>query len=574
MNAQWEIQRPDEGLVHSIKTALNCTSITATVLANRQIESAEEAMSVWHPGLDQLRSPFSMKGIAEAVDRLHHAITKKERILIFGDYDVDGITGTVISYEFLRNLGADVSFYIPHRVLEGYGLRSSHITEVACPKKVNLIFTVDCGSSGHEAVAAANNAGIDVIITDHHNISNHPPEAVAVVNPKQSDCTSGLKELAGVGVAFCILICLRKKLRDAGFWKQGKEPNLKRYADLVALGTIADMVPLKKDNRILTKTGIDVINEALRPGLRALIGSCGITPGNLTAEDIAFKIAPRLNAAGRVNHASEAVKLLLASDRYTAENQARRLNEFNAERQEIEKKIVDRILSDIRDEGDEYSTNTIVRAEPGWHEGVLGIVASKVMNRYYKPVILLSIRDGIAIGSARSIPGVDIYQALSNCSSHLLSFGGHESAAGLKLSIDSLEEFKAAFETAVDNMCAEEDIVQKIIIDYELFFADISPNLITELETLQPFGTGNPAPLFMTADVDVLSSKIVGDHHRTMFLSQKGDHRIRIPAIAFNVDPLTECPAHFARIAYYLQWNRWNGRKNTQLVIKAFGAPG
>ena len=569
MKKEWQILQPDIHLVEKLCGMLNCHPAVASILINRNIFSTEDVSNFFNTSLNKLRSPFSIKDMDVAVDRILAAIERKEKILIFGDYDVDGITATTILLEFLRSAGANVSYYIPHRITEGFGLKKNHILDVAMPNGINLIITVDCGSDDQDAVKAARNAGIDVIITDHHMISDTIPPAVAVVNPKRNDCPSGFHDLAGVGVAFYLLICLRKKLRDTNFWKDRPEPNLKNYCDLVALGTLADVVPLTCENRILTATGINIIRSTRRPGLNALIEVCEINKHAIDSDDIVFYLAPRLNSAGRIDHASTAVELLRVKDIKTARTIAHSLNRLNQNRRSIENKILAEANDHIKNNTHLLRKNTLVLAHQDWHLGILGIVASRLMKKYFRPVVLITTTDGIGKGSARSIPEVNLYEGLSACADDLETFGGHSMAAGLKIKTENIDRFKNHFENIVSRMATPVDFIPKISIDCRLDFVNISDKLIDELESLKPFGIANHEPLFMTKKVHIVSSKYVGDHHRQMVLEQKiGKTMKTFNAIQFNVDTRIPLKDTFDQMAYRLRWNRWNGRKNAQIVIE------
>lgn len=567
MGKQWHIRRPDIEKVKAIQRQLKCSFITATILCNRRIESHQAASDFISPSFHHLQPPFVMQDMDRAVERIEYAISKHENILVFGDYDVDGVTAAAALYTFLQRTGARVAFHIPHRIDEGYGLSPGHIHQIAIPNKIQLIITVDNGSSSHAAVKAAEAAGIDVIITDHHTTSGILPPAFAVVNPKRDDCRSNLEHLSGVGVVFCLLICLRKRLREKGFWRNKKEPNLKAWCDLVALGTIADMVPLVADNRILTRAGIDLINTYPRPGIKALIDALNIGKASINAEDIAFRLAPRLNAAGRMAHAQTAMALLLTPSLSTAREVCEKLNQLNALRKETENILIADIEAMLDDE--RLRQNTIVVCGENWHAGVLGIVASRITNRFCKPAIVFSEKNGIAKGSARSIPGLDVYAAIAACKEELIQFGGHSAAAGITLATDRLQPFKERFEASVSAMTQASHFVEKITIDCEIFFKDIDPDLLTELDALQPFGQENPAPLFMAKNIEILSAAPMGQNHRRLLLRQKGNTAKRIPAIQFNVDPDETQPELLNQMAFRLQWNHWNGSRKIQLVVEA-----
>ena len=493
----------------------------------------------------------------------------KDKILIFGDYDIDGISATAVLLEFLRSVGADVSAYIPHRIKEGYSLQPHHIQNIALPNRIQLIITADCGSGSKAALKAAGKAGIDVVVTDHHEISEKIPPAVAVLNPKRSDCSAGLDTLAGVGVAFALVIALRKQLRNLNFWKDHPQPNLKNFCDLVALGTIGDMVPLIAENRIFAKTGLDLINSAPRPGIDALRAAAGMANQPINAEDVAFRLIPRLNAAGRMDHASQALHLLTAKDIGTARRLAQTLNEFNLQRRELEQSILNIIVADLARHPDLLKPYSLVNWDSGWHLGVLGIVASRLVEIYYRPVVLIAMQDEIGKGSARSIPGLDLYKALESCRHLLEDFGGHTMAAGLTIKVDHLSEFRLAFEQAVSRMSLPGQQVPVLKIDTEINFDAISPKLADEIENISPFGTQNPEPLLMARNIEVVSSKIVGEKHRKMVLIQRtGLPAKSVNAICFNATENLLDKTAFSRLAFRLRWNRWNGKKMIQLIIE------
>jgi len=569
MKNHWHMFDSDPEKVRELSQKLSCHPITASVLINRDIHTIQAATDFLSNSLNNIRSPFSLKDMDVAINRIYKAITAQEKILIFGDYDVDGITATVILLNFLRYAGADVSYYIPHRVTEGYGIQPEHISRYARPHKIDLIITADCGSGCHQAVAAAKRSGIDMIITDHHTITENNPPALAVINPKRRDCSAGLQNLAGVGVAFFLLICLRTHLREKRFWQERPEPNLKNYCDLVALGTVADMVPLIEENRILCKTGLKLIHAGRSPGLTALLKASAIHNDFLDADDIAFRLAPRLNAAGRMDHAARAVELLTAKDMDIAGKTAHTLNLLNQKRRQIEQGIFADIQRFIENNSSLLRRRSVVLSDQGWHAGVLGIVASQIVNAYYRPVVLITTRNGIGTGSGRSVAGLNLYDALASCKPYLETFGGHSMAAGLKIREENIADFQNAFESVIRRISQPEDLRPTLQIDYELDFDTISDTLVNELEALMPFGAGNPEPLFMTANVTVVSSKIVGKSHRRMILRQSSAPNTPVfQAIQFNVDSRVSNKQNFSQIAFKLRWNRWKDRKTVQLMVE------
>jgi len=569
MKQKWHILQPDAELTQKLSTHLRCHPITAAVLVNRDLTSVKAASNFIAPSLHRIRSPFAIKDMDAAVNRIYRAITENEKILIFGDYDVDGITATAVLLEFLRIIGADVSYYIPHRIKEGYSLQPQHIVNQILPNKIRLVITTDCGIGSYEAIAAAGNSGIDVIVTDHHKVPEKIPPAAAVLNPKRPDCSSGMEPLAGVGVAFALIMALRKYLRDRNFWNDRPEPNLKNFCDLVALGTIGDIVPLVGENRIFSKTGLDVINSEARPGIKALCEVAGITHQTAHTEDVSFRLVPRLNAAGRMDHASLALQLLTTDNIATARQLAQSLDGLNNRRRELERSILDGILKDCRQHPDQLKNQTLVKWHPAWHQGVLGIVASRIVETYYRPVVLIAVKGELGKGSARSIPGLDLYKALEACRHCLEDFGGHSMAAGLTIKSENLIEFQRMFENAVARMAQSDDHTPRLTVDSEIHFDDISPQLIDEIETLSPFGTDNPEPVFMAQNIKVESSKIVGDNHRRMMLVHDVQPSGKpVPAIRFNAEDNLLKETTFTRIAFRLRWNRWNDQKTIQLVIE------
>ncbi len=567
MPLKWKILRPDAALVQKLRDDLNCHPITAKVLANRNISTRLQASEYFQPRLDILPSPMQMKGMAEATRRIQAALARKEKILVFGDYDADGVTATALLVDFLAGAGAIVCAHIPHRIEEGYGLQPKHINQIAAPRSIGLIITVDCGSSSHEAVDAAKRFGIDVIVTDHHNIDS-PPDALAVINPKLPGEPCDLAGLAGVGVAFYLTIGLRMVLRESGWWQTHKEPNLRVLSDLVALGTIADMVPLTGVNRILAKTGLRQINTSKRPGIEALRTVCNIRQGTISSEDVVFRIAPRINAAGRVAHAGVALDLLNASNLNTANELAETLSQFNHRRQTIEQQIFNQIVRRLEGHSDLLDRKSMLLADEGWHQGVLGIVASKLTARYHRPVVLIAVKDGVGKGSGRSIPELDLFAALAQCSHLLDKFGGHRMAAGLTIRVENIRKLQAAFETAVIQLVPEHDCAARLEIDSEIEFSQINPQLMEELEDLEPFGTDNPPPVFVASNVHVTSAAIVGRCHRRMSLSQASDNTVPMDAIHFNLPPDSPRADSFERLAFRIQWNRFRGQKRIQLIVE------
>ncbi|MBI9083021.1 MAG: single-stranded-DNA-specific exonuclease RecJ [Desulfobacterales bacterium] len=566
-----QMRHPEPAVVEDLAKHLDCQPVIATVLANRGIRTHDEAQRFLFPKLGDLRPPFAMAGMTPAVKRIVSAITNKEKILIFGDYDADGVTAALLLQSFLRDAGNPAEVYLPHRIKEGYGLKSDQVLKVAVPAGIGLIVTVDCGASNHEAVDAASDHGIDVVVTDHHRQPMPLPRSLALINPQRSDCDTGFESLAGVGVAFQLAVCLRSHLRNIGFWRSRPEPDLRRLCDLVALGTVADICPMTGDNRILTRAGLTVLNQGIRPGLAALTAASGLRLGQVTATDIAFRLAPRINAAGRIGHAGLAFELLSETDPVKADTICRRLNQMNSQRQDLETEILEQIQRQIEQRPELLSAPALVLAQDDWHPGVLGIVAARLARAHSRPAVLMTTADGMAKGSARSIPGVNLHACLQACESLLEGFGGHAQAAGLSLCTDRLDDFSRRFMETVVEHSHPEDFISRLQVDCQLDLALVTADLIEAIEGLGPFGTDNPEPVFLATDLTVVTSKIVGSRHLKMTLRQKDQPAGRpVESIQFNADSTdTPIPRFFKQVAFRLGLNRWNGNRTPQMIVEA-----
>ena len=568
MKKQWRLLSPNPQAVDLLRRQIGCSLLTAQLLVLRGIETPSQAARFLSPSFSHLTSPLDIAGMPQAVERIGRALTSDEKILVFGDYDADGITATALLVAFLRQCGAQVNYLIPHRIIDGYGMDADLVIKRALPTGTSLVITVDCGSADHVAVEQARRSGIDTIVTDHHSTTRFPDTAVAVINPTRVDCEAGLDHLAGVGVAFYLIIALRTHLREIGFWNTRREPNLKALCDLVAVGTVADVAPLILENRALTAAGIQQLNQRSRPGLAALMRMSGLTETPIDAEAIAFKLAPRLNAAGRLAHARMACELLLTSDTQKAARLAGALCRLNDRRQSMETQLLASIVDRLDRDGDATTRSAIIVYGDGWHEGILGIVAARLTRRFHRPAVVISSRNGIAKGSARSIEGIDIAAALGQCKDLLDRYGGHPQAAGLSLPPSNLEPFKSHLETVVAQMAPDHATQATVSIDAHLPLGKVTPALMTTLERLGPFGQGNPHPLFMDTGIHVVQSRIVGDRHRKMVLKGDSGHTGQWQAIQFNVVDDQATVERFEKIAYRPAWNYWNGKKRLQLVVE------
>ena len=570
MDMEWIYKIADPDTVTKISRIIGCHRAVAELLVNRGITTPEEAFSFMYPSFDALAPPFSMKDMTPAVERIYAAICHREKIMIFGDFDADGVTATAVLHDFLTHVNAEVSWYIPHRTKEGYSMKPTHIA-MAVEQCIDLIITVDCGSDNHDAVDAAAKEDIDVIITDHHQISPPFPRAVAIVNPKREDCMAKLDHLAGVGVAFYLVIALRKHMREQNFWNDITEPNLLTYCDLVAIGTMADMVPLKNENRILTTAGIQVIRQGKRPGIKALADVSRVDHTLFDSDDISFRIAPRINAAGRMAHARICVGMLTTREKSSAEQTASLLDQLNLKRQQTEKSIVEDIENKIHRQPDILNRQAIVLADKKWNPGVLGIAASKTARKYFRPVVLISTVAIPATGSCRSVASVDIHAILTQCAPLLEKFGGHVMAAGISILGKNIEAFSHLFAERVALAVQDHPLEKKLTLDCPLEPHDITEEFIKEVDRLRPFGTDNPEPFFYCNDLKVTSSFIIADRHRKMILekiSPKGTSAT-IEAFQFNIDAQQPLPLYFEKIAFRVRMNRFNRKSFPQIIIEA-----
>jgi len=568
METEWIEKKSDPAIVERIVKALGCYPTVATLLVNRGIETPEAAKAFLNTSLSTLTEPFALKDMERAVTRVIAAVENREKILIFGDFDADGITSTAILNDFLTHADGELSWYIPHRTREGYGLKRQHIT-MAAEQHIDLIITVDCGSDSFEAIELAILEDIDVIVTDHHEVPDPPPRPFALVNPKQKDCPSGLCHLAGVGVAFYLIIALRMEMRKRGMWQNIQEPNLVNSCDLVALGTIADMVPLTAENRILSIVGIDVMRQGKRPGLKALFDISRIDNTLIDSDDIAFRIAPRINAAGRMAHARICIDLLCSKEKQGAEQKSTLLDQLNKKRQQTEQSLVADIEQRIAANPELSRKSALVMSDRSWNPGVLGIAASKIAKKYAFPVVLISTANTPATGSCRSVNTINIHSALKQCKSVLERFGGHAMAAGISILKENINNFSTLFESEIASLVDGKDRKKVLDLDCILEIDAITPELVQEIDRLRPFGMGNPEPLFFCKNVTVIHSTIIGTRHRKMVLqkAQNGSDT-SIEALQFNIDNPNDLPNHFKRIAFRIRINRFNNKFSPQIIIE------
>jgi single-stranded-DNA-specific exonuclease len=527
LKCRWKLHEiQDDFTVKSLADALNISEVLARLLFIRDIKNFLEAKAFFRPSIDSISDPLLMDGMDTATMRVITALTENQKICIYGDYDVDGTCSTAILYLFLKELDANVEFYIPKRLTEGYGLSIAGI-DYAKSIGTSLLISVDCGITAVEETDYANSLGIDVIICDHHQPKEILPNAVAVLDPLKPSCKYPFKYLSGAGIAFKLAVGIADRI--------GKRILPLKYLDLVALAGAADIVPLIDENRILVKEGLNLINDMPRPGIEALFESSGLSPGDLTTGQIVFTIAPRINAVGRLGDAHRAVELLITNNKQEALQLAQVLESENYERRKIDVDTFDTALELVENSLDLHNELAIILHNSEWHPGVIGIVASRLVEKYYRPTIMLTTVDGVAKGSARSISNFNIYDALQRCDDLLLHFGGHQAAAGLAVEIDKLDEFKSRFNQIVKETLQEENLLPEIHIDSKLRLSEITPKFLKILSQFSPFGPGNMRPVFLSENVSIVGSpRIVGTNHLILTFKQEGCEKV-FDAIGFNM---------------------------------------
>jgi len=555
-------EAPDEKSILALSDSLNISHALASILIQRNITNFFEAKNFFRPSLTTIHDPFLMNGMQEASIRVINALTNNEKIYIYGDYDVDGTCSAALMYLFLKELGADVETYIPNRLTEGYGMSIQSIDYIK-EQKTDLIISVDCGITAVEEIEHANSLGIDVIVCDHHQPKEELPKAYAILDPIKPGCNYPFKHLSGAGVAF--------KLASAVGDRIGKKDMALKYLDLVALAGAADIVPLVDENRVLVKEGLDLINANPRPGIAALIKSARMEPGNLTAGQIVFTIAPRVNAVGRLGDANRAVELFTTGDPNKAVELAQVLEDENTKRRTIDEATFSHAIDIVETSVNLDADLGIVLHDNDWHPGVIGIVASRLVEKFHKPSVMLTTIDGVAKGSARSIPGFNIYEALQGCEDLLLQFGGHEAAAGLAVEIEKIDEFRKRFNSILKTNMRESDILPEIQIDAKLAFSEISPKFLRILDQFAPFGPGNLRPVFVSENVSLIyPPRIVGTNHLVTCFKQNGNDKV-FDAIGFNLGGFAsriDKEKNLVDIVYTIESTTKDGKSYPQIRLK------
>ncbi|MCB0409046.1 MAG: single-stranded-DNA-specific exonuclease RecJ [Flavobacteriales bacterium] len=564
MAFRWEIkEKADEQKVKELSEQLNNLDFTLTnILIQRGIDTFEKAKDFFRPSLEQIHDPFLMKDMKNAVNRLNEAIENNEKVLIYGDYDVDGTTSVALVYSYLKNFYPHLEYYIPDRYTEGYGVSFQGI-DYASENDFKLIISLDCGIKAIEKVAYASEKGIDFIICDHHRPGNEIPKAIAVLDPKREDCEYPYKELSGCGVGF--------KLMQA--WTKNNEKDeqfLFQYLDLLAVSTCADIVPITGENRVFVYYGLKQINENPRLGIKTMIELAGLKK-ELTVMDVVFTIAPRINAAGRIESGRKAVEMLVEENNEKSKAFGGNINEMNTDRKDLDREITAEALRMIAENTALQNKKTTVLFQENWHKGVIGIVASRLIETHYRPTIILTESNGKATGSARSVSGFDVYNAIDACSDLLEQFGGHKYAAGLTLKLENLDAFIEKFEEVVTEQIEDHMLTPQINIDAELKLDQINDSFYKILKQFAPTGPGNMRPVFMSENVFcTANSRIVGENHLKIEVFQEENPDLKFSCIGFNfgdkLDELAE-GVPFSMV-YNIEENTWNGITNIQLNIK------
>jgi len=558
MQKRWNILSANPAEVASLQASIKVNATLCNILAQRGINDYDKAKEYFRPSLDYLHSPWLMKDMQKAVDRILQAIEKNESILVFGDYDVDGTTAVASMFQFLKSLHEHIDFYIPHRYKEGYGISKIGIDH-AKENGFTLIISLDCGIKSADLIAYAKDLGIDFIVCDHHLPDETIPDAVAILNPKQKDCKYPYKELCGCGVGFKLMMALSEQL-------QLNNQSYLQYIDLVAIAIAADIVPVTGENRTLAFFGIQKVNTQPSVGIEALLHlSKAKTPMSLTS--LVFVIAPRINAAGRMDDAKKAVQLFIEKDPSLAITLANILHSDNTDRREADSSITIEAMEMLAADPTNTNRKTTVLYNENWHKGVVGIVASRLIETFYRPTIILTKSGDYAAGSARSVSGFNLYEAIHACRKHLLGYGGHFAAAGMTLSIDQIEAFSQAFEEEVARTIQPEQLVPEIIINTEINFKEINTSLYNIIKQMEPFGPENMRPVFIARNVkDAGFSKVVKDLHLRVVLKQDD---IILSGIGFNMADKFSILANSkpVDIVFAIDENEWQGNTSLQLKI-------
>jgi single-stranded-DNA-specific exonuclease len=561
MENRWSAKTlPNLEIVARLSQEINVSEYIATILVQREIDTFEKAKQFFRPSLTDLHDPFLMKDMDIAYSRIKTALQNQEKMMVYGDYDVDGTTAVSIVYSYFKTLNQNIEYYIPDRYKEGYGISRIGI-DFAAKNNISLIIALDCGIRSNELIDYANSKGVDFIICDHHLPGETLPKAKAILNPKRFDCTYPYKELSGAGIGFKLIQAYSKK---EGF----SEEKILEYIDLVAVSIASDLVDMRGENRILAYFGLKKLNENPSIGLQSLLDGT-VAKSKYSIQDIIFGIGPKINAAGRIADAKSAVKVLIEQDYSTARQLSRILNDRNDERKELDTDITKEAINMVENTNGLLDRNSIVLRGEDWHKGVVGIVASRMVEQFYKPTIIFSLNDGIYTGSARSVKNFDIHEAIQSCSQYVDQFGGHKYAAGLSVKLENFEAFAEAFEKVVAKTITESSLVPEVEYDLELQLHEINDKMMNLIAQMAPFGPGNTVPIFKTTNVKAQNTaRVLKDKHLKLQLS--GNTRHTFDAIGFGLAEHfhTVSNGNIFNACYCIEENNYNGRVSVQLRLR------
>lgn len=557
---RWILSDADADTVAQLQQSLKIHPVICKLLAIRGIDTYDKAKAFFRPSLADLHDPFLMKDMDKAIERIEQAIASEEKIMIYGDYDVDGTTAVALVYSFFREFYNHLLYYIPNRYTEGYGISFDGM-DFAFENQVKLIISLDCGIKANDKIAYAKEKGMDFIVCDHHLPGEELPDAVAILDPKRKDCTYPFDELSGCGIGFKLIqaFCIKNNIAIEKAYQQ---------LDLVATSIASDLVQITGENRILAKFGMDKVNENPRAGFKALLNELKIDK-KLEISDLVFIIGPRINAAGRIAHGSEAVELLIENDLNIALEKTKKVQQNNNERKNLDKDITEEAFSMLESSVEYADRKSTVLFQSHWHKGVIGIVASRLIEKFHRPTIVLAASNGKAVGSGRSVPGFDLHDAIETCSEYLVQFGGHKYAAGLTIELDNIDAFSAAFEKIVSERITSEQLIPQIEIDAEIELEDINEKFYNIVEQMAPFGPGNMRPNFITREVyDTGFSKILKDNHLKLNILKDGQHPKN--GIAFGMGDYFKMleSNETVDICYQLYANVWNNQTKIEFRLK------
>tara|TARA_B100000029_G_scaffold191601_1_gene189428 strand:+ start:40678 stop:42372 length:1695 start_codon:yes stop_codon:yes gene_type:complete len=559
MNYCWNVKTPDQEKIKLLCAELGISFFFSKLLVSRGLSDINQVKEFLSPTLDKLPNPFLLKGMEKSVERIIQAIESSEKIAIYGDFDCDGITSTAILYDFLKRVEGNAVFYNPQRIEEGYGINFKSIEKLSS-EGVTLIISTDCGISENEVVEKSKTLNIDFIITDHHTAPEILPEAVSIVNPKQSDCEYPFKEICAAGVVFNLIMALRSELRKREYFEFIKEPNLKRYLDLVAIATIADSMPITNINRIFVSNGLNEIPKTDKKGLLALIRNND--KKKYSTRDVSFQVAPKINAAGRVGKATNAVKLLVEENPEEINSLVAIIDQDNSRRQKIQEQVLTEAISMSKDIiKEDKDRNSLVLSSEDWHPGVIGIVASKISENFSRPCAIISLKNGIGKGSLRTRSNINLYQVLKECESTLVQYGGHSGAAGITIDNNEIENFSKIFESSVQNYEHKEE---ERFPDIDLDFDEINSKTLIDLQRMEPFGRENENPTFVTHNLKIKSKKILKEKHLEIFLEKEETVR---RAIWFNFSKQLNV-GDTVDIIYRIQKDNYSNYSNISLIVE------